>query len=148
MTSLNTTATHHLVFKALTGHVLLTLLLISSYQFTFRYLRVIESRPLEKTFRNANSNQQTDRRITEVIQRKRPLRSNHQPIHITSTKTCPSVPHTHISLTPPGMVTPPFPWTACANASPLLLNFFLISNPNLFWCCVEAHPQLLQMHIH
>jgi len=32
---------------------------------------------------------------------------------------CPSVPHLHISWTPPGMVTPPPPCAACASASPL-----------------------------
>ena len=34
----------------------------------------------------------------------------------------PSVPHLHGSVTPPEMVTPPPPWAARANASPLFLR--------------------------
>ena len=38
------------------------------------------------------------------------------------TNSCPSVPHLHLSWTPPGTVTPPPPWAACSNASPLFLS--------------------------
>lgn len=75
---LNTTATHHLVFKALTGHVLLILLLISSYQFTFRYFRVIESHPLEKIFRNTNNLIVESQRLKKAFK----IQSSAHPHHI------------------------------------------------------------------
>jgi len=31
-------------------------------------------------------------------------------------KPCPEVPHLHVFLKRPGMVTPPLPWAACSNA--------------------------------
>jgi len=49
--------------------------------------RIIESLRLEKT--------------SKII------KSNCQPNTTTSAKPCPEVPHVHIFLTPPGMMTPP-----------------------------------------
>ena len=44
------------------------------------------------------------------------IKSNCQPNTTMPDKTCPKVPHLHVFWTPPGMVSPPLPRTACSNA--------------------------------
>lgn len=45
--------------------------------------------------------------------------SNHPPITTMSVNPCPSLPRLHSSGTPPGTVTPLFPWAPCVSARPL-----------------------------
>jgi len=57
------------------------------------------------------------------------------------------VPHPHVSWTTPGMVTPPPPWAACANASKILWRrgFFLISSLSLSWYNLRPLPHVLSL---
>ena len=61
--------------------------------------------------------------------------------------TMSSVPHPHGSGTPPGMVTPPPPWTACATAALLFgrKSFFLTSNLIHCWCNLRPFPLILSL---
>ena len=52
-------------------------------------------------------------------------------------RPCPSLPHLHVSWAPPGAVTPPPPWAACASASPLLLRRNVPS--------IQPEPPLVQL---
>ena len=65
------------------------------------FYKIIDSLRLEKTSKITKSNTN-------------PPNHAHWP--------CPSVPHLHGSWTPPGTVTPPPPWAACAKALQLLLR--------------------------
>lgn len=81
--------------------------------------RIIESLRLEKT--------------SKIIQ------SSHQPVTTLLTKVCHSVPHVHISWTPPGTVSNLFQYLITLSKS----KFFLISNPNLPWCNLSSLPLIL-----
>jgi len=60
--------------------------------------------------------------------------------------SCPSVPHPHGSWTPPGTVTTPPPWAACATAlPPSEKKCFLTSSPNLPWCNFRPLPLVLSL---
>ena len=57
-------------------------------------------------------------RITESLRLENTskiIKSNHQRNITMPTKPCPEVPHPHVFWTPPGMMTPPPPWTVCSN---------------------------------
>jgi len=63
------------------------------------------------------------------------IQSNHQPITTIPAIPHPSVPHQHISWTPPGMLPPAAP---CGQPVAMLghseKKFFLISSVSLLWC--------------
>ena len=60
-----------------------------------------------------------NQRIIRVGKTTKIIWSNHQPIPTMPTNPSPSVPHLHVSRTPPGMLTPPRPWVDCSNALPI-----------------------------
>jgi len=64
-----------------------------------KYIMIIDSLRLEKTSKITKSNHQTNTTMPA--------------------KPYLEVPHLHIFLTPPGMVSQPPPWAACSNAWPL-----------------------------
>ena len=79
-------------------------------------------------------------RILPVGKTSKIIWSKHCLISTMPTNPHPSVPHLHISWTPPGTVTPPPPWAACANASPLFLR------RNLSWHSTWTPPGATSGH--
>ena len=72
------------------------------------------------------------------------IQPNHPPTTNVAYWPYPSVPHLHVSWTPPGMVTPPPPWAVCATARPLFQrkNIFLLSN------LTTTYPSLTSFETH